>query len=79
MYVRIKDSSGASATVVNSDDAVTLRPTWRMWTIPYSDLAGVNLKRVKTICIGVGNRKTPTAGGTGTVYIDDIALGRPFE
>lgn len=79
MYVRIKDSSGASATVVNSDDAVTLRPTWRMWTIPYGDLAGVNLKRVKTICIGVGNRKTPTAGGTGTVYIDDIALGRPFE
>jgi hypothetical protein len=27
--------------------------------------------------IGVGNRTSPTAGGTGIVYIDDIAFGRP--
>ena len=78
MYVRIQDSAGGNATVVNPDEAVTLRPTWRRWVIPYGDLTGVNLKRVKTICIGVGNRKAPTPGGTGTVYVDDIALGRPL-
>jgi len=78
MYVRIEDSAGASVTVVNADGAITIRPSWQEWTIPYSDLAGVNLSRVKTICIGVGNRDTPTAGGTGTLYIDDIALGRPL-
>jgi len=77
MYVRIKDSTGASATVMNADEVITLRPTWQEWTIPYSDLAGVDLSRVKTMYIGVGNRNTPTAGGTGTVYIDDVALGRP--
>ena len=77
MYVRIEDSTGAKATVVNADEVITLRPTWQEWKIPYSDLAGVNLSRVKKIYIGVGNRSTPTAGGTGTVYIDDIALGRP--
>jgi regulation of enolase protein 1 (concanavalin A-like superfamily) len=78
MYVRIEDSAGAGVTVVNADEAITLRPTWQEWTIPYSDLAGVNLSRVKTMCIGVGNRNAPAAGGTGTVYIDDVALGRPL-
>jgi hypothetical protein len=78
MYVRIEDDAGASATVVHPDEAITLRPTWRQWAIPYSDLAGVDLSRVKTMSIGVGNRDAPTAGGTGVVYIDDIALGRPL-
>jgi regulation of enolase protein 1 (concanavalin A-like superfamily) len=78
MYVRVKDSSGASVTIASSDEAATQRPTWRQWAIPYSDLAGVNLTRVKTLCIGVGNRKSPAAGGAGTMYIDDIALGRPL-
>ncbi len=77
MYVRIEDSAGAKATVVNADEAITLRPTWQEWKIPYSALTGVNLSRVKKMYIGVGNRSTPTAGGTGTVYIDDISLGRP--
>ncbi len=77
MYVRIEDSAGAKVAVVNADEVITLRPAWQEWKIPYSDLAGVNLSRVKKIYIGIGNRSTPTAGGTGTVYIDDIALGRP--
>ena len=76
LYVRIEDSTGAGATIVNPDEAITIRSTWQEWTIPYSSLAGVNLNRVKTMRIGVGNRQTPAAGGTGTVYIDDIALGR---
>jgi len=76
LYVRIEDSTGAGATIVNPDEAITIRPMWQEWTIPYSSLAGVNLNRVKAMYIGVGNRKTPAAGGTGTVYIDDIALGR---
>lgn len=78
LYVRIEDSTGASATVVNADEVITLRPAWQEWTIPYSDLAGVSLSRVKRMYIGVGNRDTPTAGGTGIVYIDDVALGRPL-
>jgi hypothetical protein len=78
IYVRIEDSSGGKATVVSADEAITVRPTWQEWTIPYSDLAGVNLSRVETMVIGVGNRSAPSAAGTGTVYIDDIALGRPL-
>jgi hypothetical protein len=38
----------------------------------------VNLSRVKTMRIGVGNRNAPAAGGTGVIYIDDVSLGRPL-
>lgn len=77
LYVRIEDSTGASATVVNADAAITVRPAWQQWMIPFTDLAGVNLSRVRTMYIGVGNHSAPVAGGTGTVFIDDIALGHP--
>ena len=77
MYVTIEDSAGKSATVVNADAAITVRPSWQEWAIPFSDLSGVNLARVDKMVIGVGNRTSPTAGGTGTVYIDDIGFGRP--
>ncbi|NLZ07245.1 MAG: DUF1349 domain-containing protein, partial [Phycisphaerae bacterium] len=77
MYVRIEDAAGKSATVVNADESISLRPSWQEWAIPYSDLAGVNLSRVEKMVIGVGSATSPTAGGTGTVYVDDIGFGRP--
>ncbi|HOC61860.1 MAG TPA: carbohydrate binding domain-containing protein [Sedimentisphaerales bacterium] len=77
MYVRIEDAAGKSATVVNADESINLRPSWQEWAIPYSDLAGVNLSRVEKMVIGVGSATSPTAGGTGTVYVDDIGFGRP--
>ncbi|HPC95841.1 MAG TPA: discoidin domain-containing protein, partial [Sedimentisphaerales bacterium] len=77
MYVRIEDSAGKSATVVNADGAVTVRATWQEWMIPYSALSGVNLGRVEKMVIGVGSKTSPKAGGTGTVYIDDIGYGHP--
>ncbi len=29
-----------------------------------------------SIVIGVGNRTSPTAGGTGILFIDDVGYGR---
>ncbi len=77
MYVRIEDAAGKSATVVNADESINLRPSWQEWAIPYSDLAGVNLSRIEKMVIGVGSATNPQAGGTGTVYVDDIGYGRP--
>ncbi len=77
MYVTIEDSSGKTKTVVNADTAITGRLSWQEWKIPYSDLSGVNLSRVEKMYIGVGSATSPSAGGTGTVYIDDIGFGRP--
>ncbi len=77
VYVTIEDASGKSVTVMNADAAITVRPTWQEWTIPYSELSGVNLGRVEAMTIGVGSATSPAAGGTGTVYIDDLGFGRP--
>jgi hypothetical protein len=77
MYVRIEDSTGKTKTVVNADASITQRPTWQEWAIPYSDLSGVSLSKVQKMIIGVGSKSSPTAGGIGTVYVDDIGFGRP--
>jgi len=36
--------------------------------------AGVNLARVKKMYLGLGNRTSPAAGGTGRIFIDDIRV-----
>ncbi len=79
MYVIIEDATGKSVTIANPDDAITVRPTWQEWAIPYSELSGVNLSRVEKMIIGVGSATSPSAGGTGIVYIDDIGFGRPAQ
>jgi len=55
-----------------------LTPAWQPWQIPFGDLGGVNLARISEMTIGIGNRTSPTAGGTGTIYIDDIGFGSPI-
>jgi alpha-N-arabinofuranosidase len=49
---------------------------WHVWNIKLQDLksGGVSLQAIKKIIIGFGNQNDPEAGGTGTVYFDDIKL-----
>ena len=61
--------------VVYHDDAATTQITgWNEWVIDLTRFAGVNLTNVNTITIGFGTKGSPAAGGTGTVYFDDIWL-----
>ncbi len=78
LYVVLKDSDGRTAIVTNPDADAVLRNTWQAWNIPLADFrsGGVNVAAIKTMCIGVGNRNNPVAGGTGTLFIDDIGFGR---
>ncbi len=80
VYVTVKDNSGKSKTLVSSDSFATARTGWQQWTIPLSDLtsAGVKMTAVKSIVIGVGNKTSPTAGGTGIIYVDDLGYGTPL-
>jgi len=69
MYVKVNGSK-----VLYGGDALDLaRPQWTQWNI---DLAafGVNLNSVTTLSIGF--ERTGAAGGTGTIFIDDIRLYR---
>jgi hypothetical protein len=77
LYVTTEDSSGRAGTVVHPDPAVATTTQWSQWRIPLSSFAGVNLARVKKLVLGVGDKNNPVAGGSGTIYIDDLRVTRP--
>ena len=68
-----------NAIVTNDNPNAAQIETWTEWTIDLQAFAdqGVNLANVNTIAIGLGNKKNPAAGGSGTMYFDDIRLYRP--
>jgi hypothetical protein len=76
LYVAISDSAGKRASVIHPDAAVVSAAKWIEWKIPLASFAGVNLSRVKTLVIGVGDKADPKAGGAGRIYIDDIRLAK---
>jgi hypothetical protein len=69
MYVKI----GNTKVLYDGDAANVTRPRWNQWNI---DLAasGVNQSNVAQLTIGF--ERTGAAGGSGTVFIDDIRLYR---
>jgi hypothetical protein len=77
LYVAVEDSSGKVAVVTNPDTGLVNVLEWTEWKIPLSDLAGVNLSKVKKMYIGVGDRKNPVQDGGGRIYIDDIRVTKP--
>jgi regulation of enolase protein 1 (concanavalin A-like superfamily) len=81
LYLSVQDTAGKSKVVQHPDPAATAYMTWQPWTIALSEFtsAGVKMTAVKSLTIGVGNKAAPKAGGTGTVYIDDIGYGKPAK
>jgi hypothetical protein len=77
LYIAVEDSTGKIAVLTNPDPAAVVTTTWTEWEIPLSNLAGVNLGKIKKLYIGVGDRANPVKGGAGRVYIDDICLTKP--
>jgi hypothetical protein len=83
LYVAISnpDGIGSSPAVVACDDpGAATAGIWVQWRIPLQAFAdqGINLSNVDKIAIGLGTGAgMPAAGGTGTMYIDDIRLYRP--
>jgi hypothetical protein len=75
LYVALNGSA-----VVNHDNPnATQITTWTQWNIDLQAFAdqGVNLANVNTISLGLGNKNNPLAGGSGTMYFDDIRLYPP--
>ncbi|HUU15532.1 MAG TPA: sugar-binding protein [Sedimentisphaerales bacterium] len=72
LYVALNGSA-----VVNHDNPDAAQITaWTEWTIDLQAF-GVNLANVNTISLGLGNKTNPQAGGSGTMYFDDIRLYPP--
>jgi len=75
LYVALNGSA-----VVNHDNPNAAQINkWTQWNIDLQAFAdqGVNLANVNTISLGLGNKNNPLAGGSGTIYIDDIRLYAP--
>ena len=75
MYIALNNS----AVVYHDDAGATQVPRWTQWVIDLQSFAnqGVNLANVNTLTIGLGTKGSPTAGGQGKMYFDDIRLYRP--
>jgi hypothetical protein len=79
MYVSLSNANGTVATVVN-DAAAAATDVWTEWLIDLQQFAdqGVNLANVDKIAIGLGaTGDASAAGGSGTLFIDDLRLLRP--
>ncbi|OHB78635.1 MAG: hypothetical protein A2Z25_16710 [Planctomycetes bacterium RBG_16_55_9] len=80
LYVAISNTAGSPAVAAYDDPSAVAAGTWKEWRIPLATFAGkgINLSNVNTIAIGLGTKSGLTAaGGTGTIYVDDIRLYRP--
>lgn len=76
LYVAISNATGAPAVAANDDPVAATIGTWTEWRIPLQAFAdqGINLTNIDKIAIGLGSKGGPSAGGTGTIYVDDIRL-----
>ena len=77
LYVALEDTNGAVAVVPHPDTTIVTNSDWTEWLIPYNELNGIDLSRVATLYIGVGDRDNPSASGTGMIFIDDVGFGHP--
>ena len=79
LYVTVSNAAGAPAILAHEDAAAAQIIGWTQWVIPLQTIAdkGINLTDVDKIAVGLGSQSGMAAvGGTGTMFIDDIALYR---
>ena len=79
MHVSVSNAAGAPAVVAHDDSQAVQIRTWQEWVVPLQAFAdqGIDLANVDQIAIGLGSKGGAAAGGSGTMYIDDIRLYRP--
>ncbi|UCG56938.1 MAG: hypothetical protein JSU70_19000 [Phycisphaerales bacterium] len=76
LYVGLQDSTGTRVDVPETNTNLVLISGWKEINIELSKFAPVNLMSVKKIYFGAGNRLSPTVGGSGMLFVDDIGLYR---
>ncbi|MBN2314669.1 MAG: LamG domain-containing protein [Sedimentisphaerales bacterium] len=80
LYVALSNSVGSLAVVAHDDPSAATIRSWVQWRIPLQSFAdqGINLTNVDKLVVGLGSESgMATAGGSGTIYIDNIRLYRP--
>jgi len=77
LYVAISNAGAVPVVAAHEDPRAATIDTWTEWIVPlkvFSD-QGVKLTDVDKIAMGLGTKgSAKAAGGSGTIYIDDIRL-----
>jgi len=81
LYVAISNTAGAPAVTAHDDPSAATNAAWMQWRIALQAFAdqGINLTDVDKIAIGLGSKGGAAVGGSGTMYVDDIRLYRPWD
>jgi hypothetical protein len=76
LYVAVSNTTGSPAIIANDGTSAAQSDSWTRWIIPLQQVAdqGINLTNVDKMAIGLGSKGGTAAGGSGTMYIDDIRL-----
>jgi len=76
MYVALANANGPTAVVYNDNPNAALIDNWTEWNIYLEEFAdqSVDPTNINWISIGLGDKNNPQAGGSGTMYFDDIRL-----
>ena len=80
LYVALEDTIGTIAVVEHNDVNAATLTSWQEWNVKltdFTDFTTLNLNAIKKVRIGLGNRVTQPAGGSGAIYIDDIRACPP--
>jgi hypothetical protein len=75
VYLTLADSAGNAATQTCDVPAILTTEDWTEWSILTSSFAGVDLKAVTQMTIGVGDPQGSPSQATGLLLIDDIQVG----
>ena len=78
LYAAISNSAGSPGIVAHDDPGAATVRSWTQWSVPLQAFAdqGIDVTNVDKIAIGLGSKGGVAAGGSGTIYIDDIRLYR---
>ena len=76
MYVIAEDTDGSSQQAAIQPVNLT-QQNWQPWGTHLAKFRNVNLRAVKKLCIGIGDRNALPTGARGNVWIDDIGLCMP--
>jgi len=77
LYVAVEDIASNAVVVANDNPNAALLTDWTEWNVSLQNFSGVNLTSVRKLTLRVGDKNSTQAGGTGTVYFDDIRLYPP--
>jgi hypothetical protein len=76
IYVALTDAAGNTAVVSHPDNPnVAVDGNWRTWKILTSSFAGVDLKSITNVAIGVGDGQ---AGSTGEIEVANVRVVKPI-